>query len=183
MRKTVAQLMSVDFLTVTVRMSLSEALSLLVNSDATELCVVDEHGHFEGIVSDFDLLKSQLNGEIERHTVGSLISRAVTVLAADVCIDQAMPLFRDGSCSRAYICRNGRLLGRLSRTNVLSHLTQLSAPPAPSREQPIASRQPLHQHSVIDSREPTPPAPQLIAAGTRSVLGMVCGQSGAMPSR
>lgn len=183
MRKTVAQLMSVDFLTVTVRMSLSEALSLLVNSDATELCVVDEHGHFEGIVSDFDLLKSQLNGEIERQTVGSLISRAVTVLASDVCIDQAMPLFRDGSCSRAYICRNGRLLGRLSRTNVLSHLTQLNTTPAPSREQPVVSRQPLHQHSAIDSREPTPPAPQLIAAATRSVLGMVCGQSGTQHAR
>lgn len=183
MRKTVAQLMSVDFLTVTVRMPLSEALSLLVNSDATELCVVDEQGHFEGIVSDFDLLKSQLNGEIERQAVGSLISRAVTVLSADVCIDQAMPLFRDGSCSRAYICRNGRLLGRLSRSNVLSHLTQRDRNSSPVTEQPANVRQPLHQQSVLDSREPTPPAPQFIAAATGSVLGMVGGRTEAQPRR
>ncbi len=50
--------MSVDFVTVTARMSLDDALTLLVESEATELCVVDDHGRFEGIVSDFDLLKA-----------------------------------------------------------------------------------------------------------------------------
>lgn len=83
MHKTVAQLMSVDFVTVTARMSLKEALLLLLDSDATELCVVDNQDRFEGVVTDFDLLKSQLNGQLTSQCVGSLISRAVTVLSAE----------------------------------------------------------------------------------------------------
>jgi CBS-domain-containing membrane protein len=168
MLKTVAQLMSVDFVTVTARMSLTDALTLLVDSDATELCVVDDRGHFEGIVTDFDLLKSHLHDSLPHQTVGSLISRAVTVLAAEVLIDQAIPLFRDGSCSRAYICRNGRLLGRLSRTNVLRHLAQrdLVAVPQMSRTIPATSTAGLN--ATIDQREPTPRVPQFM---TTSVLG------------
>lgn len=173
MPKTVAQLMSVDFVTVTARMSLEDALILLVESDATELCVVDDHGRFEGIVSDFDLLKSQLNRQLSGHCVGSLISRAVTVLSADVVIEQAIPMFRDGSCSRAYVCRDGRLLGRLSRSNVLKHLTQSDPVAAPS-----AIRFPLTdantgKTSTIDSHEPTPRAPQFMTTSVTSVLGGV----------
>lgn len=168
MHKTIAQLMSVDFVTVTARMSLQDALSLLVESDAIELCVVDDQGRFEGIVSDFDLLKSYLNGQLTGQRVGSLISRAVTVLAANISVEQVIPMFRDGRCTRAYVCRDGRLLGRLSRGNVLKHLTRREPVVVPSaiRTAPLLSNS--GTTSTINSREPTPPAPQF---RTTSVLG------------
>ena len=176
MRKTIAQLMSVDFVTVTARMSVEEALTLLIESDATELCVVDCQNRFEGIVTDYDLLKSylSLNGKLAGQQIGSLISRAVTVLPADAFIEQAIPLFRDGSCSRAYVCRDGRLLGRLTRSNVLSHLagraSVVAAPPtAHSVRTPLASG----QSTSIDTRETTPRAPQFMATPVVSVLGSV----------
>ena len=168
MLKTVVQLMSVDFVTVTARMSLEDALILLVDSDATELCVVDDSGHFEGIVTDFDLLKSHLHDQLTGQCVGALISRAVTVLSAEVLIDQAIPLFRDGSCSRAYVCRNGRLLGRLSRTNVLRHLAQRDLVVAPPMSRTIPATSSMGLKSTIDHRESTPRAPQFM---TTSVLG------------
>lgn len=171
MRKSVAELMSVDFVTVTVCMSLEDALILLVESDATELCVVDDRGRFEGIVTDFELLKSHLHNQLAGQCVGSLISRAVTVLSADVSIEQAVPMFRDGSCSRAYVCRDGRLLGRLSRSNVLRHLAQrdlVVAPPV-SRTIPVTSSAGLN--STIDKRETTPRAPQFMTTSVTSVLG------------
>lgn len=171
MPKTVAQLMSVDFVTVTARMSLDDALILLVDSDATELCVVDDHGRFEGIVSDFDLLKSHLNQQLSDHCVGSLISRAVTVLSANVAIEQAIPMFRDGSCSRAYICRDGRLLGRLARSNVLKHLTQQEPIVARLEIRPAPPDASAGKTSTIDSYEQTPRAPQFLTTSTTSVLG------------
>lgn len=171
MPKTVAQLMSVDFVTVTTRMSLEDALNLLVDSEATELCVVDSRGQFEGIVSDFDLLKSHLNRQLSGHCVGSLISRAVTVLSADVAIEQAIPMFRDGSCSRAYICRDGRLLGRLSRSNVLRHLAQRDLVVAPPMSRPIPATSSAGLHSTIDKRETTPRPPQFMTTSVTSVLG------------
>ena len=174
MRKSVAQLMSVDFVTVTAGMSLEDALILLVESDATELCVVDDRGRFEGIVTDFDLLKAQLHNQLADHSVGSLISRAVTVLSADVLIEQAVPMFRDGSCSRAYVCRDGRLLGRLSRTNVLRHLAQRDLIAAPQVSRPIPATSSAGLNSTVDKREPTPRAPQFMTTSVTSVLGGLC---------
>lgn len=177
MRKTIADLMSVDFVTVTARMSLEEALILLIESDATELCVVDGHNRFEGIAADFDLLKSHLslNGQLAGQTVGSIISRAVVVVSADALIEQVIPLFRDGSCSRAYVCRDGRLLGRLSRSNVLGHL--MGRDPAVESQPtvpPVRKTLTTHPTAAIDTREATPRAPQFIATSTGSVLGRLC---------
>lgn len=171
MLKTVAQLMSVDFVTVTARMLLEDALTLLVDTDATELCVVDDHGRFEGVVTDFELLKSHLHDRMTGQLVGSLISRGVTVLTADTLIDQAIPLFRDGSCSRAYVCRDSRLLGRLSRTNVLRHLTQRDLVVAPQVSRTIPATSSAGLNSTIDHRETTPRAPQFMTTSMTSVLG------------
>lgn len=177
MRKTIADLMSVDFVTVTARMSLDEALILLLESDSTELCVVDSRNRFEGIVADFDLLKSHLNlnGQLASQAVGSIISRAVVVVSADALIEQAIPLFRDGSCSRAYVCRDGRLLGRLSRSNVLGHLAGRAS--AVARQPSVSSVRTsltIHPTAAIDTRQATPRAPQFIATSTGSVLGSLC---------
>lgn len=180
MHKTVAQLMSVDFVTVTARMSLEDVLILLLESDATELCVVDEQGRFEGVVGDFDLLKSHLNGQLVGQRVGSLISRAVTVLSADVPIEQVIPLFRDGSCSRAYVCRDGRLLGRLSRTAVLRHLAQRDLAIAPPVSRPVPTTLSVRLTSTIDTCEPAPRVPKFV---TTAVLGGICVENPQLASR
>ena len=177
MRKTIADLMSVDFVTVTARMPLEEALLLLLEADATELCVVDAHDRFEGIVTDYDLLKSHLNltGQLAGQHVGSLISRAVTVLSADIFVEQVIPFFRDGNCSRAYVCRDGRLLGRLSRSNVLCHLAGrekvLAASPTVYS---VRTTLPIGQSTAIDTRETTPRPPQFMSTPVVSVLGSLC---------
>jgi CBS-domain-containing membrane protein len=172
MRKTVADLMSVDFVTVTARMSLEDALNLLVESELSELCVVDDTGRLTGIVTDFDLLKARLNAELLGQSVSSMISRAVTLLPADALMDQAVPLFREGSCSRAYVCRDGQLLGRLSRIAVLKYLTQqndsATEPPA-IRNLPVVTVP--GQNATLQFREATPRAPQFLSG---SVLGGLC---------
>jgi CBS-domain-containing membrane protein len=183
MRKTVAQLMSVDFVTVTARMSLEDALILLLEADATELCVVDPHDHFEGIVTDFELLKSHVHGQLTGQCVRSLISRAVTVLAADMLIDFAVPMFRDGSCSRAYVCRDGRLLGRLSRTNVLRHLAQRELNVSSNESRPVRVATSAGLLSTIDTHETTPRAPQFMTPLPTSVLGGICVATPRLSSR
>ncbi|MFM9963511.1 MAG: HPP family protein [Planctomycetaceae bacterium] len=172
MRTTVAQLMSVDFVTVTARMSLDDALNLLVESEAFELCVVDAHGRFEGVVSDFELLKCHLHGRLTGHNVGSLISRAVTVLSQDTLVEQALPLFRDGICSRAYICRNGQLLGRLSRTAVLKSLVQKNSTAfVPPTIRPLSVAPAPGQSAKLQAPEAAPRPPQFLSG---PVLAGMC---------
>lgn len=172
MRKTVADLMSVDFVTVTARMSLEEALALLVESELAELCVVDDAGRLAGIVTDFDLLKACLNAELRGRVVGSLISRAVTLLSADTLIDHAVPVFREGSCSRIYVCRDGQLMGRLTRAAVLKYLAQKnSSTNAPPVRCPLPVAPVNGQTATRQSPEATPRAPQFLVG---SVLGSIC---------
>lgn len=181
MRKTVVDLMSVDFVTVTARMPLDEALSLLIESDLTELCVVDDTGRLTGIVTDFDLLKACLNAELSGRIVGSMISRAVTLLPSEALMDQAVPLFREGICSRAYVCRDGKLLGRLSRSAVLKYLAQknASADTAPTIR-PLLTVPASGQNATLQSPESTPRAPQFLSG---PVLGSMCAERSRQTAR
>ncbi len=67
--------------------------------------------------------------------------------------------------------RDGRLLGRLSRSNVLKHLTQKESVVAPSTIRSALTDANTGKTSTIDSREPTPRAPQFVTTSVTSVLG------------
>ena len=169
MRKTVAELMSVDVVTVESWMPLDEALALLVESDATDLCVIDTDGRMEGIVTDYELLKASLSGDLRERTISEYISRAVTVVGPAADVDQVVPLFRDGVCSRVFVCEEGRPLGQLSRTTVLRYLAHRKS----DARQPVLS---LNSTSAdgstvtVQPRQGLPKAPQFL--GT-SVLGSI----------
>ena len=166
MRKTVADLMSFDFVTVSAEWKLAEALEVLVESEATELCVVDHSGRLEGIVTDYELLKASLIGDLQERTVAAYLSRAVTIVPKTALISQIVPLFRDGVCSRAFVCDAGKLVGRVSRTTVLRNLCSVRR----SDVTPLCLVTAEGRTATIQSRAELPRAPQFL--GT-SVLGSV----------
>ena len=169
MRKTVAELMSVDFVTVESWMPLDEALALLVESDAADLCVVDATGRLEGIVTDYELLKASLSGDLCERTLSAYVSRAVTIIGPTVDVEQVVPLFRDGVCSRAFVCEGGRLLGRLSRAAVVRYLANRKL----AELKPVVSRNlnSADGHSAtVQPRQGLPRAPQYLGM---SVLGSI----------
>ncbi len=131
MRKIVENLMSVDFVAVGASTPLVEALAMLVKSDATELCVLDASDRLEGVATDYALLKAHLAGGMSDQDISTCVSRALVIIAPDVDIEQTLPLFRDGICSKAYVCRAGCLLGQLSRTTVLRYLSERQVVKAP----------------------------------------------------
>lgn len=164
----VAQLMSVDFVTVTARMPLDEAFALLVESDVSELCIVDVQDRLEGIITDYELLKASLSGDLLNRTVGDYASRSVVTVSPDLDMSRIIPLFRDGACSRVYVCRDGVLLGRVTRKQALRELLGQSA----------VAMSPNHRHELfrthernasVQQREATPRAPQFLAK--TSVIG------------
>ena len=168
MQKSVCELMSVDFVSVSSQMRLDEALEMLVDADATELCVIDDEGRLEGIVTDYELLKASLTGDLQERTITSYVSRAVTIVPATATMQQVVPLFRDGVCSRAYVCDAGKVVGRLARATVLRFLCD--------RARSIAMPRPLSliitdgRTSTIQHRAELPRPPQFL---TTSVLGSV----------
>ena len=166
MQKTVADLMSLNFVTVSAEWSLADALEVLVESEATELCIVDDDGRLEGIVTDYELLKASLIGDLHERTVAAYLSRAVTMVPATALISQIVPLFRDGVCSRAFVCEARKLVGRLSRTAVLRSMCSVSR----SEVTPLCLVTAEGRTATIQPRVELPRAPQFL--GT-SVLGSV----------
>ena len=184
MRKSVEDLMSVDFVVVSASTPLPEALAILVESDATELCVVDASDRLEGVATDYALLKAHLAGRMSNQgiSVSTCLSRALVIIAPDVDIEQTLPLFRDGVCSKAYVCRAGRLLGQLSRAAVLRYLSERqvvqASPTVPLHYVATGGRtttvQP-REDSLRGPRFANSPAAERAAT---SVLGGVCSAIG-----
>ncbi len=182
MRKTVENLMSLDFVAVGASTPLAEALAMLVESDATELCVLDTSDRLEGVATDYALLKAHLAGGISDQDISTCLSRALVIIAPDVDIEQTLPLFRDGICSKAYVCRAGRLLGQLSRATVLRYLSKQLVVKTPPTV-------PLHlitskgRTTTVQPREDSLRGPQFansraVERAATSVLGGVCSTIG-----
>ena len=168
MQQTVRDLMSDDFVTVGIQMRLDEALELLVEAEATELCVIDDAGRLEGIVTDYELLKASLTGDLQTRTIASYLSRAVTTIPAAALIQQVVPLFRDGVCSRAFVCDAGKVVGRLSRAAVLRFLCERTQSVARPRSLSLVNAD--GRTTNIQPRIELPRAPQFLAT---SILGSV----------
>lgn len=168
MQKSVWELMSVDFVAVSSQMRLDEALEMLVEADVTELCVIDDDGRLEGIVTDYELLKASLAGDLQERMISAYLSRAVTIVPATAMMQQIVPLFRDGVCSRAYVCDAGKVVGRLSRATVLRFLCDRTRSVAMSR--PLSMVNAEGRTATIQPRTELPRPPQFLST---SVLGSV----------
>ena len=84
--------------------------------------VVDEHGHLIGLLSADDCMKSMLAGtyyEEAGGTVGESMQRDVFSIAPDIDIMKATDLLVNGSRRCLPVVENGRLIGQVSRHDLL----------------------------------------------------------------
>jgi CBS domain-containing protein len=123
MHATVCDVMTWTSLTIRPECSALSALETLVAAEAEELFIVDGDDRFLGILTDFELLKADLNGSLANTSAGALMQRRPMMLAPEQPIADAAKLFRDGGLSCVPVIRDGRLLGMLQRRDVLRWLS------------------------------------------------------------
>ena len=75
--------------------------------------VLDEGGELVGMVSGFDVL-SKRGG-----TIGEIMSRGVVFLEESASLDDVVELMGQHGIRRVPICRDGRLVGLISRSDLL----------------------------------------------------------------
>ena len=119
MRMTVADLMSEIPVTVGPECTTDEALDAFFEYETPELYVVDKSGRFLGVLPDYELLKAQLSGEARDISVEKLMSRAVPVVTVDSDAAEVARSFRDSRCGRIPVVKAGRLVGIVTRADVL----------------------------------------------------------------
>lgn len=119
MRLTVADLMTQRPVIVPPECSADSAVEILSRHEVTELYVTDKFGRLMGVVPDFELLKAELSGEASDATVEQLMSRNLPVFTPQSDAAEVAKLFRDGRYSQFPVVAGGRLVGVITRRDVV----------------------------------------------------------------
>ena len=151
---TVEEIMTRDVITVSPATPIHEAASLMVAHRVSGLPVIDADGHVVGIISDGDLIVrqrrpkespwwhlfftrgEQIAREYQRAvgtTVGEVMTRPVVTISPVWGIEVAASILDSRSFRRLPVVLDGRLVGIVSRADVVKALARAtSSPPAGS---------------------------------------------------
>jgi CBS domain-containing protein len=119
MRLTVADLMTQRPVMVSPQCSADTALEVISRHGVSELYVADKQGRLLGVLPDFELLKAELSGEAEGATAEQLMSRGIPVFSPQSDAAEVARLFRDGRYSQFPVVDTGRLVGVITRQDVV----------------------------------------------------------------
>jgi CBS domain-containing protein len=151
MRMTVADLMCEAPVTVGPECTTAEALDAFFEYETPELYVVDNSGRLLGVLPDYELLKAQLSGEAGGARVEQLMSRSVPVVTPDADAALVAGSFRVSQCGRIPVVKAGRLVGIVTRQDVLRLMAVLrridpkvsQMPPSPKRPKNFIPSKPV----------------------------------------
>jgi CBS domain-containing protein len=153
MRMTVADLMCEKPVTLGPNKTADAALEALYEYEASELYIVDKAGKFLGILPDYEVLKTQLSGESSLLRVDQLMSRNVPFVSPTADAAEVARKFRESHCSRLAVVKSGRLVGVVTRADVLRLMVVLRRVDS-SESKPVTSTKPPKFLSTPD-RSPT----------------------------
>lgn len=125
---TAEQIMSSRVITIHPHATLQEAIHLVLEHRVSGLPVVDDDQRLIGIITEFALLALAYDQELRQQAVEQHMTRDVlTVNAADG-VNQLADLFIVHRVRRVPVLSDGRLVGLVSRRDVLATLEGQQAP-------------------------------------------------------
>lgn len=105
------------------------AISQLVEKRISGAPVVDDHGNLVGVLSEQDCMKVALSAGYHDDYAGQVkdyMSKKVTTIDADTSILTLAQMFIDSPFRRYPVMQNNRLVGQVSRRDVLRALEAIS---------------------------------------------------------
>ena len=135
------EIMTRKLVTLRPQMSVAEAIKLLLRHSISGAPVVGEDGALLGMFSEFDCLRALANEEfhLERDAsrlVGDLMTRDGHTIPPELDLFRIAQAFVDLRVRRLPVMEEGRLLGQLSRRDVLRALDGLGAQQSDQRSYP-----------------------------------------------
>lgn len=111
-------IMTTDIVSVRLDTTIEEAVALFEQHRVSGLPVVDHRRHLLGILTEYDLLRS-IGGLQMRGTVADFMTRDVISVDETTPLPELIDIFIDTRVRRLPITREGRLLGVISRRDLL----------------------------------------------------------------
>lgn len=106
-----------------------DAMSELIQNKISGAPVVDDHGHLVGMLSEFDCLPLVLSASyhgVPGGPVSDLMVTDVKTVDADMSIVDLAQLFVQSRLRRYPVLKDNRVVGQISRRDVLRALLDLS---------------------------------------------------------
>lgn len=126
-RISVSDYMATELLVLPPEMEINRAMNVLLDAKISGAPVVDNKGELVGVLSKKDCLRAALQASYHQELGGSVsdyMSAPVETLSADLDITQAAQRFIASSYRRFPVIRDGRLVGQISRADVLRALSE-----------------------------------------------------------
>ena len=126
---TVRQYMTTKLVTFTADMEVMSALSELVQHGHSGAPVVDGEGQLIGMLSEKDCLKVAVMANFEGVSPGKVsdyMTAQVKTVGPDTSLLEVAGIFSDAPFKRLPVIEKGKLLGQISRSDVLRAINDLS---------------------------------------------------------
>lgn len=125
---TAQQIMTTGVVTIQPEASINEAIELLLQKQVGGLPVVDEGGNLVGMITEYALLAMVYDKNVLHERVSSFMTRQLLFVEYDVPITEIANKFILHRVRRLPVTRAGRLVGLVSRSDVLRGLYRSTAP-------------------------------------------------------
>jgi len=125
---TVRDYMSANLITFTPDMDILTAINQLIEKRISGGPVVDNQGNLVGVLSEKDCLRVALQAGYHGESAGNVaefMQKEVKTVDADANIPDVAAMFLRDGCRRYPVMRNNRLVGQISRRDVLRALEAL----------------------------------------------------------
>jgi CBS domain-containing protein len=127
---TVRETMKRDLIVVRPDTTVAEAARLLIEHRITGLPVVDAQHRIVGVISEMDLMRTLAEPHRVWRVVAELMTSRPLTVSADAPLHEAFDCLMTHSFRRVLVEEEGRLVGLISRTDLLpSILEHLTHPP------------------------------------------------------
>jgi CBS domain-containing protein len=124
----VKQAMSTSVIVVTPEDAAARAADLLIEHDLTGLPVVDEQSHAVGIVSDLDLIYALRHGiDLSGTKVAEVMDTRPLFIEPETDLATVVDLMEQWRVRRLPVCERGRVVGVISRGDVLRELHKVES--------------------------------------------------------
>jgi len=124
---TAGAIMTTDLITVRPDASIESAIEILLSESISGLPVTDDDGRLVGVITEFALLAVTYDKRVKNHTVSQHMTREVITVDISDPISRIADLCIVHRVRRVPVMHDGRMIGVITRRDVLRALVEQSA--------------------------------------------------------